>query len=294
MRVILVDDEPIILENLKEILIDFQEIEIMGTYTQPSQVLFELQSTQPEVAFIDIEMYGMNGIELAEQLLMKNNNLDVVFVTAYNHYASEAFEVNAIDYLLKPIKPERVAKTIEKLLRRMENEKCEISNMVSITQFGMFQIKSGNQTVKWSRSKSRELLAYLLQNEGKWISKYTLCEIQWQDYEPNQALAYLQTSIYALRKNLKEYGIENIKIEYLEERYRVTTKNIRTDVMIFEKEYREYKEYPKLESAQKLISILQNDYLEDEDWIWADLTREYYRKKAIELKKELAIMKQYL
>lgn len=275
LRAILVDDEPIILNELRELL-ENQQLMIVGVYTDPLDALRELSETTPDCAFLDIEMPNMNGIELADQLVSAHPALEVIFVTAYNHYASEAFNVNAIDYLLKPIRPERLAKAIDKLQRNRSAEQPYQPRACSIRCFGSFEVLMDGKPVKWGRSKSKEFLAYMLQYEGKWVSKYRLCEEQWFGYKPEQALAYLQTSVYRLRKNLSDAGCMQLEIAYSGGRYILRVKGADWDVRAFKEAFEVFSQTRSPHAAQQAISLYRGEYLEGEDWLWSDIPREHY------------------
>jgi two-component system LytT family response regulator len=275
LRTILVDDEPIILNELRESL-ENQQILIVGVYTDPLDALRELPETKPDCAFLDIEMPNMTGIELAERLVSANPALEIIFVTAYNHYASEAFNVSASDYLLKPIRPERIRKTIDKLRRNRGAEQPYRQRACSIRCFGSFEVLMEGRPVKWGRSKSKEFLAYMLQYEGKWVTKYRLCEEQWSGYEPEQALAYLQTSVYRLRKNLSEAGCTQLEIAYSGDRYILRVKDVDWDVRAFNEAVEVFSQARSSKAAQQAISLYRGEYLEGEDWLWSDIPREHY------------------
>jgi two-component system LytT family response regulator len=110
----LVDDEPLAIERLKRLLSGFPSIRIAGSATDASQALAFLGSEPVDVLFLDIQMPGMNGFELLARL---DRQPFVVFTTAYDEYALRAFEVNSIDYLLKPIEPEQLERALGKLGR---------------------------------------------------------------------------------------------------------------------------------------------------------------------------------
>lgn len=276
LRTILVDDEPIILNELRELLMEHPMITVVGTYTNPLDALDELPKTKPDCGFLDIEMTEMTGIDLAERLVSANPAMEIIFVTAYNHYASQAFDVSAIDYLLKPIRPERIHKAIAKLQRKLNEHPANDEEGCTIRCFGSFEVLVGGKPVKWGRTKSKEFLAFMLQNEGRWVTKYRLCEEQWSEYGPEQALSYLQTSIYRLRKVLKEAGCTQLEIAYADDRYIVRVGNADWDVRLFEKAYQDFRRTGSREAAQKAISLYRGEYLEGEDWIWSDVPRENY------------------
>jgi len=114
MRVMVVDDEPLAREGLVELLEKHAGVEIAGVFPDGASALGALDGASPDAIFVDVQMPGMTGFELVDAI-----ELDplpaVIFVTAYDEYAIRAFEVNAIDYLLKPVSTERLTQTVERL-----------------------------------------------------------------------------------------------------------------------------------------------------------------------------------
>jgi two-component SAPR family response regulator len=93
------------------------EIYIIASFQSATKVLNEIKKLKPDVVFLDIEMPEMTGIELASNIVLINCDIEIVFVTAYNQYALEAFKVNAVDYLLKPILQKDINKTVKRLMK---------------------------------------------------------------------------------------------------------------------------------------------------------------------------------
>lgn len=276
LRTIIVDDEEITLKELQSMLEEHPGIVIAGSYTDPQKALDEIEYTKPDCAFLDIEMPVLDGIELAGRLIDQLSTMEVVFVTAYNHYATQAFEVNAIDYVLKPIRPERLGKAVERLLHNDGERQPQRKQECTIRCFGAFEILIGDKAIKWKRSKSKEFIAYMLQNEGKWVTKYRLCEEQWADYEPEQALAYLQIAVYGARKNLREAGCTQLEIEYRDDRYMLKVKEANWDIRLFGEAYQAYHRSGDCQAANTAVQFYREEYLEGEDWLWADQQREHY------------------
>jgi two-component system LytT family response regulator len=128
LRTIIIDDEPSALNVLTILLKKHckDDVEVIGTSTSPSAGKMLIEQMQPDVVFMDIEMPGISGIDLVRGF--PDASFRVVFVTAYDAYAIEAFRVSAMDYLLKPIGAEDVIRTIEKIkqdLRKKENPMME-------------------------------------------------------------------------------------------------------------------------------------------------------------------------
>ena len=114
LRVIVVDDEPLAREGMVELLETHDDIEIAGAFPDGPTALVAIESIKPDAVFVDVQMPGMTGFELVDAL-----DVDplpaIVFVTAYDEYAIRAFEVNAIDYLLKPVSTDRLTQTVSRV-----------------------------------------------------------------------------------------------------------------------------------------------------------------------------------
>ena len=121
LDVIIVDDEPTARRTLRECCVREPDLRIIGEYGDSSSALAAIRSTPPHLLFLDIQIDSTNGMGIARALDPKALPL-IVFVTAYDHYALEAFEVSAVDYLLKPFDDDRFRKTIERVRRRREAE----------------------------------------------------------------------------------------------------------------------------------------------------------------------------
>src|SRR5215467_16014322 len=114
IRAFVVDDERLAVQRLSRLLTETGRVVVAGSATDPHEALEALGGTDVDVAFLDIQMPEMTGLELVEKL---NRDIPVIFTTAYDRYALEAFAVNSIDYLLKPVETERLEKALDKLER---------------------------------------------------------------------------------------------------------------------------------------------------------------------------------
>jgi two-component system LytT family response regulator len=115
MKAFLIDDEPLALKRLRRLIEEDGRVEIAGSSSDPHEALDQLRLSCPDVLFLDIEMPGLSGFDLLEQL--GSPQPLVVFTTAYDQYALEAFKVNSIDYLLKPIESDPFRRAVAKLQR---------------------------------------------------------------------------------------------------------------------------------------------------------------------------------
>jgi two-component system LytT family response regulator len=112
LRAYLVDDEPLALERLRRLLQQTGKVEVIGSTTEPEEAVAALTTDPPDVCFLDIQMPRLNGFDVLGKLPRQPI---VIFTTAYDQYALEAFGVNSVDYLLKPIEPEAVERAIKKV-----------------------------------------------------------------------------------------------------------------------------------------------------------------------------------
>lgn len=122
MKALIIDDERLARQELKNLLSSYPEIQIVGEANNAETAKESIKQLQPDVIFLDIQMPGKNGFELLEEI---SGVPEVVFVTAYDEYAIRAFEINALDYLLKPVQPNRLAETVKKILNKDVSEKQE-------------------------------------------------------------------------------------------------------------------------------------------------------------------------
>ena len=113
MRTLLIDDERLARSELRRLLAGFGEIEIAGEAANAAEARKQIETLRPELVFLDVQMPGESGIELLETL--EAPVPEVIFTTAYDEFAVKAFDLNALDYLLKPVDPARLAAAIEKL-----------------------------------------------------------------------------------------------------------------------------------------------------------------------------------
>lgn len=112
LTAIIVDDERLARSELRLLLADFAEISIVGEAKNLTEAVDLIQANKPDVVFLDVQLSSENGFDLLEKV---EKDFKLIFVTAFDDFAIRAFEINAIDYLLKPVNPERLAKTLERL-----------------------------------------------------------------------------------------------------------------------------------------------------------------------------------
>jgi two-component system LytT family response regulator len=163
MKAIIIDDERLARQELKNLLSTYKEIEVIDECANAVEAKEKIALLKPDVIFLDIQMPGKTGLELIEEI---SGLPEVVFVTAYDEYALRAFEVNALDYLLKPVQPQRFAETIKKLLEKEEKEvKREVTT--PFTDDDQVFVKDGEKCWFVRLSNIR-----LFESEGNYVRVY--------------------------------------------------------------------------------------------------------------------------
>ncbi len=117
MRILIVDDESLARDRIKRILLEQNEHEVLGEASNGQEALQKIDALHPDVVLLDIRMPGIDGLEVARHLVGMDEPPAVIFTTAYDEYALEAFKVHAVDYLLKPVRPERLSEALHKALK---------------------------------------------------------------------------------------------------------------------------------------------------------------------------------
>lgn len=158
MRCIVVDDEMPARDEIIYLLNEIGGVEILGEASNGENALNLVKNRKPDIVFLDINMSGMDGFDIVDEILRLNYSPLIVFVTAYDQYAIKAFEINAIDYILKPIKKERLDKTIKRIKFLLTNDIERLNNESKLKQL----FKKINQ----SRDKVNRICVY---QNGKYI-----------------------------------------------------------------------------------------------------------------------------
>ena len=162
MKAIIIDDERLARQELKNLLATYKEIEIIAECSDAIQAKEKINELKPDVIFCDIQMPGKTGLELVEEI---SGAVDVVFVTAYDEHAIKAFELNAFDYLLKPVQSQRLAETIKKLSIKETSNKSDNNSPLTIND--MVFIKDGEKCWFVKLSDIR-----LFESEGNYVRVY--------------------------------------------------------------------------------------------------------------------------
>ncbi|MVP00988.1 response regulator [Paenibacillus lutrae] len=301
MKVIIVDDEKLALRKIEKLLGDQEglntEIELVGAYQDPVEALEAVQRETPDIdlAFLDIEMPEMNGFELAERLLALYPQLQVVFVTAYHSFAVKAFEVDALDYLLKPVHPSRLSVTLKRAAAGLavpagsDRENRTGTMLCCLRSLHYLDTGGQRQYFSWKTLKAPELFAYLIHHRDRTVGKQTLIDLLWPDYDFKRATAQLHTAVYQIRKMIRSCALD-ITVKYQDEAYRLLWGNTTLDVEEWEKSLQAAPPVmpDTLELHVNMLDQYTGDYLEEHWYSWSDYEQERLRLLWLQHAKQVA------
>jgi len=271
VRAILVDDEVIALDLLEKFIRKISELKIVGKYTNPIKAYEAIIGEKPDIVFLDINMPEMCGMTLAKKVLKVFPEVGIVFVTAHSEYAVEAFEIEAVDYLTKPVNTNRLMKTIERLKIRI-NKKSYNSPVISCFKTLEFKrtLNHSQIDVNWRTTKARELFAFLVHNRFESVRKDVIIDTLWPETDVKNASTQLYSTVYQIRRTLDQIQFP-IEIISTNNQYKIKMNGVRTDVDHMEQGLKnlEFTSKEKLKFYKSLLRLYKGDYLEEDNYHWA-------------------------
>ena len=218
---IIIDDEPIARERLARLLLEFPEFfKVIDTAANGIEALEKIQKHQPDLIFLDIEMPGLNGFEVLEQL---EKIPLVIFCTAYDQYSLQAFETHSLDYLLKPVRKERLEKTISKLEHVSQN----LSQASIKTLFAEFNKVEKQEPITSLTIREPDRIQFIkledivyFESSDKYVNVYTNTKKHLYDQSLNYLEKQLPSNFVRIQRSLilnKDYILEVHK--YFNSRY---------------------------------------------------------------------------
>lgn len=161
MRIIAVDDEKIALDALSSAIKAIVAEDEVLSFRYPEDAIEYAKKSVCDIAFLDVEMAGISGVELAAELKKYNSEINIVFCTGYGNYRDAAFELHASGYLMKPITPEKVKHELENLRRPIFEKK-----KLKVQTFGNFEVYADGKPLNFKYRRTKELFAYLVDRVG--------------------------------------------------------------------------------------------------------------------------------
>ena len=247
MLYLAVDDENLQLNKLVDALKSADPSCEILSFNNPLIAYETVKRVKIDVAFLDIEMGGMNGVELGKKLKLLNPNINIIFVTGYDQYALDAYSMHASGYLTKPVSADRIKIELSNLRYQMPVRNDE--NKLRAQCFGSFEVFYNNEPIKFARSKTKEMLAYLIDRRGAMVSVKELSEVLFGE----EKSSYVRNLVADLSKALKDINCENAFVKHFNS-YGINVKAISCDY------------YDFLNNEAYAVKAYQGIYMQQYSW----------------------------
>lgn len=176
MIAIAIDDEQLMLQALLNAVKASDDINDVVGFSNCDEALDWVKNNTPDVAFLEINMRGINGLTMAEKTTELHPDCKIVFCTGYEEYAVSAFKIHASGYLIKPISAEDVQKEID-VIKGKKTER----GILTAKCFGYFDVSCNGEKLTFQRTKSKEMLAFLIDRNGADVSSKEISAVLWRD-----------------------------------------------------------------------------------------------------------------
>ncbi len=213
MLIFAADDEKLLLDTLQRKIQEAAPGARVEAFSRASDVLREVRENgmRPDVAFLDIEMPGIRGLELAKKIRESSPDTQIIFVTGYSEYAVEAFRLHARGYVLKPVTTERIREELNQL-GSAKGYAADPARL-NVRCFGYFEVFWKGEPLHFARRHTRELLAFLVDRKGAVCTSGEIIAALWEGKDDlRRKGSYLRSLTADLKQSLKEIGMEQVLI----------------------------------------------------------------------------------
>ena len=266
MYILALDDEQYALDSLvEELKLVFPKAEIQEETKASSAIsrAKELADRGVELsyAFLDIQLRGMSGLEVAAQLKMLHPRVVLFFCTAHSQYAFDAFGLCAKGYLLKPIRAQEIERVLDEMVLDWRDSPSLLQKDIRIQTFGNFGVFVDNTLLAFEREKAKELMAYLVDRRGSPVTTAQIATVLWEEVYDRKLKNKTTAIISSLRSTLKVAGIESILIKTWNN-LALDVSKVKCDAYDFEK------------GDLFAINSFHGEYMAN--YSWAEFTTGYY------------------
>ena len=274
-QTIIVDDELASMRRFERIAASDDRISLEGRFQYAQDALNYAKEAQIDVAFIDIEMPEINGLELAKQLMEIDPQIKVIFLTAYSQYALEAYRTHAIGYLLKPLDEKDLRSQIDLLaLRFGPRTMTRSSSVLNLTCFGRFTVlnQAGEAlAIRWKTAKTEELFLLLVYYQGRAKPKELIIDALWPELEGDKSSNLFRVTCSYLRSALAEQGIFDLLLRDWDG-YKLNTDLLSCDLFELRAGIRNCTSL-SLQELERLSERYKGSFLEEKPYEWSQGTR---------------------
>lgn len=271
MFIFLLDDEALLLESESRVIRQVRPDAELRTFQRAQEALdwIQTQGRGPDVAFCDIQMPGFSGLEFAVRLRQLSPMTKVIFVTGYDQYALDAFQVHAHGYVLKPLLADRVKEELafwsQPVSPAPEAATAPVNNKLQVRCFGSFEVFWQGMPLSFDRRKTKELLAYLIDREGAFCTAEEISTALWEEeWDLKLTKNRIRVLVSDLKTCLDRFGLGEVLIR-------------RSGVLAVRRDLLDCDYYRMLDGDSDALNSFDGQYMQQ--YPWAELTsgRLYFR-----------------
>ena len=267
MKILAVDDEYYALELLKSALEEVAGSSTVYLCRDVKSALTTAEENKIDVAFLDIHMPEMNGVELAHELKLLNPKVNIIFATGFSEYMKQGIDLRMSGYVMKPVTPEAIKTELENLRHPIAwNDEKHIK----ILTFGNFDVFVDGTPLKFERKQAKEILAYLVDKRGTSASYPELAAMLWEDEEYDRTKQKnLQVYVASLVKTLHSVGVKDLILK--------NRQGILVNTALVDCDY-----YRFLDGDARAINSFTGQYMSA--YSWAEFTVGYLENQMYKIK----------
>lgn len=215
MQIFIIDDEASARNSMERVIREVRPAAQISVFSRGQAALDAItnEGLRPDVVFTDIQMPGLSGLSLAIRLRTACPEAKLIFVTGYNEYAVDAYQLHAHGYVMKPLKPERVAEELAHLERL--TPLAAKPETLTVRCFGYFEVFWKGNPLHFQRNQTKELLAYLISRDGAACTNEEISTALWEDEGDLRATTNRVRTLYSdLNRTFRQIGIEDALIRH--------------------------------------------------------------------------------
>ena len=257
MRILCLDDEELALQMLEMCVKKARPEAEVWSFDDQDALLEDAEDSGCDVAFLDIHMRGMNGVEVAKRLKEINPRMNIIFVTGFSEYKGDAMDMKASGYIMKPVTVDEVREELDNLRYSSGKIVPRSDALLRVQCFGNFEVfLPSGELFKFDRSRSKEIFAYLVHKQGSSCTTKEIAAVLFED-EPYDAKQqnYVQQLIYSMIQTFKNAGLEQMIVR--------SRNALSVNTQLLDCDYYRFKE---LDGGA--VNAYQNEYMSQ--YYWAD------------------------
>lgn len=280
MKTVIIDNDAAAIDHLEDTLEEIGLTTVVSRHTSPLTAEKEIIKTRPDLIILESDLKEVDGLTLAKKIENEFADIKIIFVTSHEKINIKAFDLNQVDFILKPVEEKKVKQSLKKLSPDYSKLNKEVIQLISCFKSLRYIELQENDRINqidlnWRTKYAKEIFAYLITQHKTNVRKDLLVEMFWPKASIKEAYRNLYTNIHFIRQTIQEAGMP-ILINNHNESYSLYLNDVDTDFEFLVDQINQYK-HIDLSKLERAISLYKGHFLQDENYAWAEFKREKYR-----------------